>query len=66
MISEYPVSSELWEDYERELQIWMDNCWLLAYIHEMFGPPKALTSLMTVLKTYDASCNGLSLTKYLC
>ena len=50
-ISEYPVSSNLREEYKQELQTWMDNGWLLPYIDEDIGPPKGLMLLMVVLQT---------------
>ena len=50
-ISGYLVSSELREEYERELQAWMDNGWSLPYIDEKFSPPNGLIPLMAVLQT---------------
>lgn len=38
-ISKYPVSNKLGEEYEHELQTWIDNSWLL-YSDEEFGHPK--------------------------
>ena len=50
-IFEYPVSSELWEENEHELQTWMDSGRFLPYSNEEFGPPKRLILLIAVQQT---------------
>ena len=50
-ISEYPVSRKMKEEYERELQTWIDNSWLLPYIDEEFDPPNRRILLKAILQT---------------
>ena len=38
-VAEYPVATEIQEDYDRELCTWISNGWLVPYKVEELGPP---------------------------
>ena len=46
-LAEYPALAQIREEYERELQMWIDNSWLLPYPEDL-GLPKGLISLMAI------------------
>ena len=50
-LREYPALKQLREEYDRELQTWIDNGWLLLYPDDELGPAKGLISLMVVLQS---------------
>ena len=62
-IPEYPVSSKLREEYQSQLQTWIDSSWLLPYSNEELGLPKELILLMAELQTnkQSASCDGVGI-----
>ena len=45
---EYPAPAQIRVEYEWELQMWIDNGWLLLYPEEELGPPKGLIPLMAI------------------
>ena len=47
-IPEYVVSTKNRAAYEEELQMWIDNGWLISYPQEQLGPPKGLIPLMAI------------------
>ena len=49
-LSEYPASKRLQGEYERELQAWIQNGWLIPYPESELGPPKGLIPLMAILQ----------------
>jgi len=49
-LSEYPAPEQIREEYNRELQTWIQNGWLLPYPADELGPPKGLIPLMAVLQ----------------
>ena len=49
-LSEYPLPMWLREQYEEELQAWIDNGWLRPYPGDELGPPRGLIPLMAVLQ----------------
>ncbi|XP_043206517.1 uncharacterized protein LOC122372905 [Amphibalanus amphitrite] len=53
-VSEYHVTDEAREDYERELETWIENGWLLEYDEEKHGSPKGLIPLMAVVQENKA------------
>ena len=46
----YPVSAQIRQEYQHELQTCLDNGWLLSYSEKKFGPPKGQIPLMTVFQ----------------
>ena len=38
------------DEYKRELQLWLDNGWLLPYLKDELGLPKCLIPLMAVIQ----------------
>ena len=53
-VSEYHVTDEAREEYERELETWIANGWLLEYDEEKHGSPKGLIPLMAVVQENKA------------
>ena len=49
-LSEYPPPTWFREQYEEELQAWIDNGWLRLYPDDELGPPRGLIPLMAVLQ----------------
>ena len=49
-LSEYPAPKRLQGEYERELQAWIQNSWLIPYPESKLGPPKGLIPLMAILQ----------------
>ena len=49
-LSEYPPHSWLREQYEKELQAWIDNGYLRPYPEDELGPPRRLIPQMAVLQ----------------
>ena len=49
-LSEYPAPKRLQGEYERELQAWIKNGWLIPYPESEHGPPKGLIPLMAILQ----------------
>ena len=49
-LAEYTIPIHLQEEYNRELQSWIDNGWLLPYPEDELGPPKGLIPLMAVVQ----------------
>ena len=47
-IPEYAVSTKNRAAYEEELQMWIDNGWLIPYPQKRLGPPKGLITLMAI------------------
>ena len=48
-IAEYKIPDNIKGEYERELQVWIMNGWLIPYPQEQLGPPKSLISLMVII-----------------
>ena len=48
--SEYAVPQDARELYEKELQRWIDDEWLLPYDEQTYGPAKGLIPLMAVVQ----------------
>ena len=49
-ISEYRVTSDIWQAYEEELKVWLGSGWLVPYPKKKLGPLKGLIPLMTVVQ----------------
>ena len=49
-LSEYPALKRLQGEYERKLQAWIQNGWLIPYPESELGPPKSLIPLMAILQ----------------
>ena len=49
-IAEYKVPVDVREEYEKELELWITNGWLIPYPQERLGPPKGLIPLMAVVQ----------------
>lgn len=49
-VTEYSVPDYARDEYERELQSWLDNGWLRSYPEDELGPPKCLIPLMAVIQ----------------
>ena len=49
-LSEYPTPKRLQDEYEQELQAWIQNGWLILYLKSELGPPKGLIPLMATLQ----------------
>ena len=37
-VTEYPISTQVWQEYRHELEMWLNNGWLLPYPEEL-NPP---------------------------
>ena len=48
--AEYTVPKRLREEYDHELQTWIDNGWLVPYPEKELGPPKGLIPLMAIIQ----------------
>ena len=44
----YAVSTKNRAAFEEELQMWIDNGWLISYIQERLGPPNRLIPLIAI------------------
>ena len=49
-VPEYPMSAQVQQEYRHELEMWLNNGWLLPYPEEELGPPKSLIPLMAVFQ----------------
>ena len=49
-VPEYPMSSQVRQEYRHELETWLNNEWLLPYPEEELGPPKGLIPLMAIFQ----------------
>ena len=49
-LSEYPTPKRLHDEYEQELQAWIQNGWLIPYLESELGPPKGLILFMAILQ----------------
>lgn len=47
---EYTISDAGQDKYEKELQLWLDNQWLLSYTKIELGSPMSLILLMAVVR----------------
>uniref|UniRef100_A0A5S6Q5E4 RNase H domain-containing protein n=1 Tax=Trichuris muris TaxID=70415 RepID=A0A5S6Q5E4_TRIMR len=47
-IHEYPPAPNVRTEYEEELNLWVQNGWLIPYDEGKLGPPKALIPLMAI------------------
>ena len=47
---EYPMFTQVQQEYHHELETWLNNGWLLPYPKEELGPPKGLIPLMAVFQ----------------
>lgn len=47
---EYAVHDAVQDKYEKVLQLWIDNKWLLPYPKSEFSPSRGLIMLMTVVQ----------------
>ena len=50
-LSKYPPPTWLKEQYEEELQAWIDSSWLRPYPEDELGPPRGLIPLMALLQS---------------
>ena len=48
-VSEYTIPVRACAEYDKELQNWIDNRWLVPYPEDKLGPPKGLIPLMAVI-----------------
>lgn len=46
----YTVPNAVQDKYKKELQLWLDNEWLLPYLESEIGPFKDLILLMAVIQ----------------
>ena len=49
-VPEYHMAKRIWSEYEKELELWLKNRWLVLYPEKEPGPAKALILLMVVVK----------------
>ena len=49
-VPEYTISVRARAEYNKELQNWIDNEWLVPYPEDKLGPSKGLIPLMTVIQ----------------
>ena len=47
-VPEYAIPATAREEFDGELQLWMDNGWLVPYDEELYGQPRGLLPLMAV------------------
>ena len=49
-VSEYPVATEIRNEYTQELHTWIGNGWLMSYPEDKLRTPKGLIPLMAALQ----------------
>ena len=49
-VPEYTIPARARAEYDKELQNWIDNGWLVPYPEDKLGPPKGLIPLMAVIQ----------------
>ena len=49
-VVEYTITARTRAEYNKELQNWIDNGWLVPYPEDKLGPPKVLIPLMAVIQ----------------
>ena len=49
-VPEYPMSAQVQQEYCHEVEMWLNNGWLLPYSEEEFSPPKGLIPLMAIFQ----------------
>ena len=49
-VPEYTIPVRARAEYDKELQNWIDNGWLVPYPEDKLGPPKVLIPLMAVIQ----------------
>ena len=49
-VPEYTIPARARAEYDKELQNWIDNGWLVPYPEDKSGPPKGLIPLMAVIQ----------------
>ena len=49
-VPEYTIPVKARAEYDKELQNWIDNGWLVPYPEDKLGPPKDLIPLMAVIQ----------------
>ena len=49
-VPEYTIPVRARAEYDKELQNWIDNGWLVPYPEDKLGPPKGLIPLMAVIQ----------------
>ena len=49
-VPEYTIPARACAEYDKELQNWIDNGWLVPYPEDKLGPPKSLIPLMVVIQ----------------
>ena len=49
-VPEYRMSTQVRQEYCHELEMWLNNRWLLSYPEEELGPPKGLMPLMAIFQ----------------
>ena len=49
-VPEYTIPARARAEYDKELQNWIDNGWLVPYLEDKLGPPKGLIPLMAVIQ----------------
>ncbi|XP_043226567.1 uncharacterized protein LOC122383837 [Amphibalanus amphitrite] len=47
-VAEYSVPEDAKEEFDAELQSWIENEWLVPYDEDLYGPPRGLIPLMAV------------------
>ena len=49
-VPEYTIPARACAEYDKELQNWIDNGWLVPYSEDKLGPPKGLIPLVAVIQ----------------
>ena len=49
-LAELPAPKQVLEEYNRKLQTWIDNVWLLPYHEDELGSAKGLITLIAVVQ----------------
>ena len=49
-VPEYTIPARVRAEYDKELQNWIDNGWLVPYPEDKLGPPKSLIPLISVIQ----------------
>lgn len=60
-ISQYNVPDDAKQDFDREIELWIENEWLVPYNEQRYGPARCLLPLMAVREAvmlYNISPNG--------
>lgn len=62
------MARHIWTDSEKELELGLENSWLVTDLEKELGPTKALILLIAVVQAdkQSVTCHGLQGAQWLC